>query len=255
MRREKLAPLCLALASIVLIPVAAVAQNEIMGDWRGAMKADHPKGMKLRLVVHIAPAPDGTLTATIDSIDQDSPGIPVKSVTFSNSILKLDVSQVQASFEGSLNKQGTEIDGIWTEGQPQTLKLKRVTDEKKWAPPVPIGGEWQGSLNSGGRLLNLALHINTTNYSRPVLTIDGIDENKLGVNPFILRDNVLKFTVGAAGVSFVGTVSKDGDEIQGIWKQGLKSPLIFHRVASTTQSQAGSEPIQTSPVDFSQKLP
>jgi hypothetical protein len=246
MRREKFAPLCLALASIMLTPVAAVAQNEIVGDWRGVMKADHPKGMKMRLVVHIVPAPDGTLIATIDSIDQDSPGIPVKSVTFSNSTLKLDVSQVQASFEGSLNKKGTEIDGIWTEGQPQTLKLKRVTDEKKWAPPVPIGGEWQGSLNSGGRQLNLALHINTTNYSRPIVTIDGIDQNKHGVNPFILRDNVLKFTVGAAGASFVGTVSKDGNEIQGIWKQGSESPLIFHRLLPTTQSTDGNEPIQNS---------
>jgi hypothetical protein len=167
-------------------------------------------------------------------------------VTFSSPTLKLDVSQVKGAFEGKINKEGTEIDGTWTEGDSQSLKFKRVTNPKKWAAPVPIGGEWQGRIDSGGGHLDLSLHINTTNYSRPVVTIDGVDQNRHGINPFILKDNVLKFTVGSVGASYVGTVSKDGDEIQGIWKQGQESPLTFHKVLSATQPAADHEPVKDS---------
>jgi hypothetical protein len=47
MRRE-FALVCLALVLITLTPVAAVAQNEIIGDWRGVMNANQTKGMKMR---------------------------------------------------------------------------------------------------------------------------------------------------------------------------------------------------------------
>ena len=230
MRPGKLAQLCLAFGSIILTPVAVVAQREIIGDWQGVLKATQGKAVKIRLIVHITSAPDGTLNATIDSIDQDSPAVPVASVTFSDPALKLDISQVKATFVGSLNKEGTEIDGIWTESKPQILNLKRVTDSKKWAAPIPIGGEWQGTLNSGGRERNLSLNIDTTHYSRPVLTIDGIDQGKHRIDKFTLKDTVLKFTIDALDASYAGTLSDDRNVIQGIWKQGQESPLNFHKV-------------------------
>jgi hypothetical protein len=244
MRPDKLAQLCLAFGFIILSPVPAVAQREVIGDWQGVLKDNQTKGLKIRLVVHIISAPDGNLTATIDSIDQDSPAIAVASVTFSNSSIKLDVSQVQATFDGLLNKEGTEIVGTWTEGKPQTLKLKRVTNPKKWAAPIPIGGEWQGQLNFGGRQFDLSLHIDTTHHSRPVATIDGVDQGEHGIDKFVLKDNVLKFTVDGVGARYTGTISDDGNAIQGIWKERQESPLNFHRAVSTTKPVSESQPVQ-----------
>jgi hypothetical protein len=244
MLRIKAVRLFLALAITLLTPLTVVGQSDIAGDWQGMLKSTgDKKKLKLRVVLHIMAAPGGILTATIDSIDQDSPGIPVSAVTYENATLKLEITQVQGSFEGKINKDGTEIKGIWTEGESETLKLKRVKDPTKVAPPpIPIGGEWHGMLSVTGKQLGLVLHVNTTNYSRPIATIDGIDQSAHGVNPITLKGNVLKFTVGAVNGSYVGTVSDDGNQIEGVWKQGQAFPLIFHRIAQPMQPVNETKP-------------
>jgi hypothetical protein len=78
----------LALTILCFVPSAAWTQSIIAGDWQGSMKVN---GTKLRLVLHIREEPSGMLAATIDSIDQDRVGVPVKNVTFADNSLKLDV--------------------------------------------------------------------------------------------------------------------------------------------------------------------
>jgi hypothetical protein len=222
-----------ALAITVAIPLAAVAQSKIVGDWRGTLKSVIDK-REVRLILHITTTPEGILTATIDSLDQDSPGIPVSGISYENLTLKMDITQARAAFEGKLNKDGTEIDGIWTEGKRQTLKFKRVTDPAKVTQPFPIGGEWHGTLSVPGKQFDIVLNVNTTDYSRPVATIEGINQSTHGVNSIMLKNNILKFAVDAVHASYVGTVSDDGNEINGVWKQDQSIPLIFHRIAPPT---------------------
>jgi hypothetical protein len=109
MHTSKSVLLLLILAVICLGSLTAEAQSSLAGDWQGAFKVN---GTKLRLVLHINSSPSGTLEATIDSLDQDSPGIPVDTITFDGTTLKLSVSQVKGSYEGKMNKDGTEISGI-----------------------------------------------------------------------------------------------------------------------------------------------
>jgi len=52
-------------AFVLFVSVISLAQD-IAGDWNGTLNVN---GAELRLVLHIAKTPDGTLKSTLDSVD------------------------------------------------------------------------------------------------------------------------------------------------------------------------------------------
>jgi hypothetical protein len=243
--KNKSAHLFLTMAVALLFPLAAAAQSGIEGDWKGSFEVD---GTTLRLVLHIkSQPPSGALVATLDSVDQDSPNIPVNTIAFKNTTLKLDVAQVDASFEGKLSKDGDEIRGYWTEGKRLALNFKRVTDSTTITPPVPIGGDWEGTLVAGGRRSKIVLHLDTEHYTKLSASLDGIDEESNGtlVNQTSFTDNALRLSIDAIHASYFGAVSEDGNEIEGVWTQGPSFPLTFRRSPTTAKPVA----VPTNPND------
>ena len=112
----------MALALAALSPLGR-AQAQIAGDWQGTLNAG---GTQLHLALHIAAAKDGRLTATFDSIDQGANGIPITAISLKDSKLAFSVDAAHISYEGTINKDGSEIDGTWTQGQPFELDFKRT---------------------------------------------------------------------------------------------------------------------------------
>ena len=102
------------LLAVTLATVAARAQN-IVGDWQGTLKVG---SSELRLVLHIAKGDNGAFHATLDSIDQAANGIPVSSMSLKESQLDFAVDAVQGVYKGKVNREGTVIDGTWTQAQP-----------------------------------------------------------------------------------------------------------------------------------------
>jgi hypothetical protein len=92
----------LALMTLAALALSALshAQTPIAGDWQGTLNAG---GVQLHLALHIAAAKDGTLSATLDSIDQGALGIPVSSVTLKDSKLNLTIDSLHGSYEGVVN--------------------------------------------------------------------------------------------------------------------------------------------------------
>ena len=66
---------------------------------------------KKQIVVHIAVAQDGTLSGTIDYPDQDSSGILITAISYKESILHFESNQ--GFYDGTVNKDGSEITGTW----------------------------------------------------------------------------------------------------------------------------------------------
>src|ERR1700740_1264272 len=79
------------LSFILILASTTLRAQNIVGDWQGTI--DTGAG-ELRLVLHITQASNGTLPATLDSVDQAANGIPVKSTTLKDSKLSLDVAAV-----------------------------------------------------------------------------------------------------------------------------------------------------------------
>ncbi len=101
------------------------AAQKITGTWNGVLVAG-PQNLHLRL--HIAAAPDGTATGTMDSLDQGANGIPLGAITLKDdNKVRFEVPGVGGVYEGVLAEDG--LTGQWQQGG-QTLPL----DFKK-APP------------------------------------------------------------------------------------------------------------------------
>ena len=89
---------------------------------------------KKQIVVHIAVAQDGTLSGTIDYPDQDSSGILITAISYKESILHFESNQ--GFYDGTVNKDGSEITGTWKQGgAPLSLILKRASYR---LPPLSI---------------------------------------------------------------------------------------------------------------------
>lgn len=107
------------------VPAAAPAsavQDEIVGDWAGALDLGTAK---MPVIFHITKADDGTLAATLDSPDQGAFGIAVDATTFEDDKLTMTIAAIGGGYSGTLADDGT-IAGTWAQGgQSMPLNLTR----------------------------------------------------------------------------------------------------------------------------------
>ena len=116
--------LMLGFSTIPTVPVAAATQT-IVGDWEGTL--DPGAQPKKRIVVHISASQEGSLSGTIDYPDQNISGVLITAITYKESTLHFESSSSQASYDGSSNKDNSEITGTWKEVSGRvTLMLKRT---------------------------------------------------------------------------------------------------------------------------------
>jgi hypothetical protein len=120
--------LFLALISmLVMIPNSlsaqnASAKNNVTGSWMGKLSAD---GMELRVVFNLKLAGKDSLTATLDSPDQNAKDIPCGKVTFDDKKLNVLAPVINGEYIGTLTSDST-IDGTWTQnGGTLPLNIKK----------------------------------------------------------------------------------------------------------------------------------
>jgi fermentation-respiration switch protein FrsA (DUF1100 family) len=223
----------ITLATLLFLAVALHAQD-IAGDWQGTLSAG---GAELRLVLHISKTADGSLTATLDSIDQaGANGIPVTSITFKNAALSLGIDSLHGTYEGNVAPDGTKITGTWSQGSPFPLEFKRATTalkvEHKPAKPSDIDGSWMGTLDLGAFKLRVVFNLVNTEDGL-IATLDSPDQGVKGQpTTSVTRDGAkLKIVAKAIGGDFEGTISADLSSIDGTFTQlGTAHALLLKRV-------------------------
>lgn len=110
----------------------AVPGTGIVGWWFGALDLG---GIKLRLTLNVHEQ-DGRKVATIDSIDQGAKGIPVTTVSETETGIRLELAAIGAVYEGTYQANGSELKGTWTQGgRPLPLVFLRL--EKPYALSRP----------------------------------------------------------------------------------------------------------------------
>jgi hypothetical protein len=110
-----------------IVPTLAMAADTqpIVANWEGTL--DPGAQPKKRIVVHITASQDGSLSGTIDYPDQDTSGILITAITYKGSTLHFESSSIQGSYDGTMNKDNSEITGTWKQGgAPLSLILKRT---------------------------------------------------------------------------------------------------------------------------------
>jgi len=222
----------MAFAGFALSPLSP-AQTPIAGDWLGTLNVP---GMELHLALHITAAKDGSLTATLDSVDQGAVGIPVTTVTLKDSKLNLTVDAVHGSYEGTVNKDATKIEGTWTQGLPLTLNFERApahaaTIAPKSAAPSEIDGNWQGALEASGLKLRILFKIVNTQDGLTA-QIQSPDQSPIwiGASTVTRSGSTLTIALKGIGITFDGKISADLASIDGSFtQQGNTLPLSLKR--------------------------
>lgn len=123
--------------AFVLVASASIAQDaaKAVGDWAGALEVS---AMKLRLILHITRADDGSLRATMDSVDQSATGIPVDTVRFDGKTLVAKLHAINGLFEATMDDAGTTLTGTWKQnGNLLPLVLTRTEDAASIIPKRP----------------------------------------------------------------------------------------------------------------------
>jgi hypothetical protein len=103
----------------------AVAK-EFLGTWEGTLE-----GPGLKLVLKVSNESDGA-KATMISVNQGGAQIPVSTIDQKDSKLTLQVKMVGGQYVAEINKEGSELNGTWTQGPSSLpLKLKKAAAEEK----------------------------------------------------------------------------------------------------------------------------
>jgi pimeloyl-ACP methyl ester carboxylesterase len=133
-----LSRLALYLSIFVLLatPVLAAPGEGAAGEWLGTLDVG---AATLRLGLNIEKK-EGGLGAVLDSIDQGAK-IPVTTIVFESGTLRLAIEAIGASYEGTLNADGSALTGVWSQGK-QKLPLTFKRQEKAFVlnrPQQPKG--------------------------------------------------------------------------------------------------------------------
>ena len=161
--------------------------------------------VELRIVFHFAKDKNGKLVATFDSPDQGAKGIGTDSVTRDGDSVKVESKKLLATFDGTLNADGSRIAGQWKQaGQIIPIELtrfdkepedRRPQDPKK---PYPYQEEEVSYTNQNAGV-KLAATLTLPASPRPapaVVLITGSgaqdrDESLLGHKPFLVLADYL----------------------------------------------------------------
>src|ERR1700730_13849022 len=131
--------LLLSILALSVLPGSALVAQNITGTWQGTLKVNGPNGpVDLRTVMKISRADDESLKGVFYSIDQGATPANATSITLKGSAVKVSITQMNGSFEGTLSGDGNTISGKWTQGGPALpLNLVRATDQTAWTIPEP----------------------------------------------------------------------------------------------------------------------
>jgi pimeloyl-ACP methyl ester carboxylesterase len=210
--------------SLVLIAAALTpfcgAQARLAWDWQGMLSVN---GGQLHIVLHIAPAKDGSLSVTVDNPDQGQMGVAADAVSFKDSKIRITMNTYSGVYEGTVDSDASEITGTWTADEVQDLNFKRVAAAP--APPKPaasskIDGTWLGSLDTGAIKLRIVFKIASTAEGLSA-RLQSPDQSPawMPATSATRQGSAISITLKELGVVFEGKIADDANSIDGTFTQ------------------------------------
>ena len=98
--------------------------------------------------------------------------------------------------------------------------------------PVPLAGNYTGTLQAGEAQLHLVLHVTKSDDGAYHASLDSLDQGVYATDASSTSvvAATLKLEVASVGAQFEGKISADHQTIDGAWSQGSATlPLVFHR--------------------------
>jgi len=218
--------------------------QDITGYWQATELVG--KGV-YRELLHVWKTKSGELAATIEYLDTGGQIVPVTSISVSQSKLTFQIvfdNSVKASYEGSLNAEGSAISGVWK--QPPDDNEKPLNFSRSSAPkaasakrPFDIDGYWTGTLkynpipgcDPASSEIQYSFHITNT-VEGPTATFNIPDNGTLGwAATSVTREGPLvSIEMKQLAGTFQGILNKKKTALAGTWTQRDRSyPLVLMR--------------------------
>jgi uncharacterized protein len=120
--------------------------------------------------------------------------------------------------------------------------------------PAPTGAEeiYEGVLKAGGVNIPLVFHLFKQKDDTYEGTMDSPDQGAKGIvlDKVIVKDKSVRLELNSSKIVFEGKQGKDGQEIDGTFKQaGQSFPLLLKRVAKAKESKRPQTPKKPYPYD------
>jgi hypothetical protein len=216
--------LCSALA-VLLFTALAQAQGSPEGHWEGAFLVNN---REIGLTLDLAKNPKSEWIASMGMPADNMTGLVVMDVKVNgNSVSFTGVEIRMAKFDLTLNPDGT-MKGTMKGaiGAPQEsaqVEFKRTGDAKvELISPSPavskqFEGDWEGSLQAGGRELRIVFHLKNQPDNTVAATVDTPDSGGVGLplNNVKQVGKSVEFGMKIAHAKFQGTLNQEGTELVG----------------------------------------
>ena len=244
------------LLMLLPLPAARAAAAQLLGAPQGTYSGTLQAGeAQLHLLLHLSKGTNGSLRATLDSLEQGVFAIEANSVSFSNFNLKLNLTSVGARFEGKVSPDHEIIDGNWSQGSASIpLKFRRETGAGARKPGdavFPVEGLWQGAVETHGMRLRFQLHISHDTEGSLIAALDSLDQGVTGLpaNHVTLKDPIFHFEIPSVAGVYEGTLSTNKNAITGKWSQTSADnlPLNFIRSDQALELRRPQTPVRPFP--------
>ena len=228
------------------------ASASLEGNWTGSLQAGEAV---LHLVLHVSKAADGSLKATLDSLDQGVYGIEVASLMQKNSALQFTVPSVAVSYEGKISANYAAIDGVWTQGSvglPLAFHRQAAGAAAKNPSDAIAGAEgiWQGALEGNGMRLRLQLHVSHDDHKQLVAALDSPDQGVSGLpaTKVSQKEAIFHFEIPVVNGVYEGTLNAAKTGISGTWTQNeVTQKLEFQRSDKLLELVRPQNPVKPYP--------
>src|SRR5678815_4228292 len=182
------------------------------GSWQGTLEAG---GTKLRVALIVTKSDVGAYAGKLDSIDQGAI-IPIDTITVNGDAVRLEIKSLAIVFEGTLNKERTELSGTFTQsGQPFPLSFKR-SEQAAVVPPSAkdFEGSWQGTLEGGGQKLRLVVTVTKSDAGAYAGKFNSLDQNAtIPIDTITVNGDAVRIEIKSAAIVYEGTLNKESTEL------------------------------------------
>jgi pimeloyl-ACP methyl ester carboxylesterase len=242
--------------SLLLLPCASGAAAQMAGVPQGTYSGTLQAGeAQLHLLLHLSKGANGSLRATLDSLEQGVFAIEASSVSFANFNLKLELTSVGARFEGKVSPDHEIIHGNWSQGNVSIpLIFQRDTGAVARKPGdaiFPVEGLWQGAVETHGMRLRFQLHISHDTEGSLIAALDSLDQGVTGLpaNHVTLKDPIFHFEIPSVAGVYEGSLNGAKNAIAGKWSQTSADNLSldFKRSDQTLELRRPQTPARPFP--------
>ena len=227
---------------LIILSISAIAcraEEPLAGRWEGSIKIPE---RELKLIVDLAQQSGGGWTGSLILPGLEVKGSSLADINVNGSAVSFALKSVggrglEATFNGSLNNEGTLAGDFVQAGNKTRFSLNRIgpPQVEPAAHSTSIAREFEGEWKGEYELLGYARHVTLKLANRGVagasadFVIVGKKVNNLPVDLIEQEGALISINSGETGITYEGRLNKESNEIKGTLVQGpIEVALALH---------------------------